>query len=734
MRPIPHSHRSSLRPVIRLVGTAVLACLVLAACGSSDDADTDTSADSGSGPGAGASTSPDTTAAPTDAAPGPSDVDFDRDPPETYEPTVQEALDVFATAFEPVPGSVEPAQDATPDPEQAVVAVTAVWSQLSAAQQTAIEAALANGVELIGIIGPDGELVEDATAPAAGGRRARGAQDTGAQRQILLTDLAQIRRDLDVRLGDRLTAIVGLSVEATPRPDGEDTAWAVASGGSALGGGVDCHIVVGQNLLRATETNARSLLAHELFHCYQFDFFPDGVEAAAHMPTWLREGTAAWVGEAFVGGSTVPLADSWWRTYLGGHSSAGVFDGRFSLFDSSYAAIGFFAHLEKLGVDVWTRVLPASQHRTSTEGFDFLTLGNEARLASWGASVLRTPAWGDAWDARVIGAHPERRTPLPIEVTFDAYANTRRVARGYNGVTEFRLPGEAEIADVNVTGTGVTSWAGSDEQVYAASGRTLWCLGRSCVCPDGAPPAGVTLQPAPAATPLTVALAGITGSSRADVRALMTEALCEAPICSGDGAPAGAGGRRSRPAPVRQPVETPEDPRCAAPDAPAGPECLVGSWGYDAATLPVPPAVTAAPLSGVRFSGMFILTFTADGAVSINLDGYRMDATAPLAGADGEEVPSPVSVVFYGSLRNTYTFDGATLGVSFVESSLGADVTMALPGAGEFTFPFPPPAIAGFVPALAGGAGGSVSSTAVCTATTLTLTAPSGTVFSLERV
>ena len=143
-------------------------------------------------------------------------------------------------------------------------------------------------------------------------------------------------RDAVVRVA-RVLAVPELPYEPSVRlahePDGK--AWAQEHSGPTTPP-TSCVITVlpaGQAL---SARELRHTLVHEVAHCYQERYAPEGVGIP-----WLAEGSAVWVAADLEGRSKA--TSDYWARYLATPKTA--------LFRRSFSAVGFFASLTCKGVD-----------------------------------------------------------------------------------------------------------------------------------------------------------------------------------------------------------------------------------------------------------------------------------------------------------------------------------------------------------------------------------------------
>lgn len=130
-------------------------------------------------------------------------------------------------------------------------------------------------------------------------------------------------------------------------------------------------------------------MAHELFHCFQFDL--RGTDAWKAMPLWVQEGTADWAATTIV---PSPFALDNDFLELGKY-----FDHpRQSLFDRAYDASGFWGHVQDVTGDLWS-VLP-KVIRANDDRAAFVAAGADdgAVLNTWASSYLRNDVGGEPWE------------------------------------------------------------------------------------------------------------------------------------------------------------------------------------------------------------------------------------------------------------------------------------------------------------------------------------------------
>lgn len=404
------------------VAAAIAVALALTACGAGSSAAPTTTIGADAAP-APSTTTPITIAPAPDepAAPGTSRWDrlLDRTG-DDGEITVDMAVDAFSLAVAPLPGaSVEP--DASDPPiHDATLAVS--WAlrhfdELTPDQQAAVGRALSPAEGRAGFragaapkIGCYGQVVATGDSP-----------DAGPIRQVadgLITEL-------EGRLAGAITLVAPTYILLDHRDLGLGTAYTWADPGDCDENAMaTCTIHLSAKAEASDPTTLRGILAHELMHCFQFQYL--GV-AAYEMPDWILEGAPAWVGEDIAGGT--PISTPWWTKYLTTPER--------SLYSRSYDAIGFYAHLDEIGIDPWTRFTAIYDGFSFEPAWEAAGASSGSFLESWPSSTLRRTDIGRAWDATGPGITIDRATPKPL-ASARARRRRRRSARSAAVSTDWR--------------------------------------------------------------------------------------------------------------------------------------------------------------------------------------------------------------------------------------------------------------------------------------------------------
>ncbi len=293
---------------------------------------------------------------------------------------LQSSLDLFATAFGPLPGS-SAQQDLTGINDR-TVAIDAVMNhadELTAEQRTAIDNYIKPPPDATKITVPPpaqgDHVILAAAAPAVDdAQQAAIRQLVAAQRQYIADHMHD---DFDGEIEFYFSA----------NPPGDPTllgqAWSDWPGGN-FG---TCQIYLYAHTFELSDKVMSTVIAHELFHCFQFNGYGTlkGQAAAAR---WIIEGQADWVGEV-VGGPSGK--DNHWRPYLKIPYK--------SLFERIYDAIGFYSHLAERGTNPWDIFADMWAEGTNNiAAYAATGATDDEFLDTWASGELRQPSRGSAWD------------------------------------------------------------------------------------------------------------------------------------------------------------------------------------------------------------------------------------------------------------------------------------------------------------------------------------------------
>ena len=258
--------------------------------------------------------------------------------------TRRAALDLFALAYAPLPGTKLPPGPAgrIHDATIAMRSILQYWSTLTPVQRAA-------AASLLGVTGvPSAKARSFALASrAAAPLRRAVVGDPFFTEDDALYDIAEKYRALyEQRLGQplKLQLVVG---RTTVKIKGAD-AFAIDDFGFAFTRFAKyCRIRLGPNLKTLTGDLLQAVVAHEVFHCMQFSMAGPTAWDDRKSGTWAWEGSADW--------AALRVTQLAWAQVKSPEDYLNTCAEK-SLYARTYDAVGYFAHAHDAGVGTfWSR-------------------------------------------------------------------------------------------------------------------------------------------------------------------------------------------------------------------------------------------------------------------------------------------------------------------------------------------------------------------------------------------
>jgi hypothetical protein len=295
------------------------------------------------------------------------------------------AMEAFVLAYGPLPGVHRPPgrKSRIEDGTLAAEWIERYYSRLTARQKAVVRRRL-------GVRGSAGAHTAS-TEPAA---HAADLYDPTFQPDTELTALAQSFVPTYTGLVDpgfSLQVVAGITDEVVKTKDGgyvDADALPLAKDGIwGSGQPTICRIRVMQAGLESDAAYLKFVIAHEVFHCFQFDIRADN--AWTPLPLWIGEGTAEWAAMTV---TQVPFSvgGDWLGQYIQTPQTP--------LFERSYDASGFWGHTQDINGDLWNR-LPGILASGKDDFTSFSNAGanTDDFLDSWGSSIVRPINGGPEW-------------------------------------------------------------------------------------------------------------------------------------------------------------------------------------------------------------------------------------------------------------------------------------------------------------------------------------------------
>ncbi len=289
-----------------------------------------------------------------------------------------------------------------------------------------------------------------------------------------------------------------------------------------------CRIRLDAQFYSRPASFQRWVIAHEVFHCFEFSITTNWGGSARD---WVIEGMASWAATQ-VTVDTSSESEVYFASYL-------AHPGR-PLFDKSYAATGFWGHVNERNGNLWPKVVATLQ--SGDHAATFQTAGGStdpARLTE-ASRYLRNPGAGAAWNTSQPNLIPAVSLASPRAVTSAATATLPTPAYTQKLVNVLPTP-KTPVVEITRASGNVRYTDGVAD--YPDAATMYFCVGAACECP----PDEVASLPAGLVTvgKLTAAIAGETSGGLVVVRRHSMKEYCskdKTPPKVGSGGPGGSNG------------------------------------------------------------------------------------------------------------------------------------------------------------------------------------------------
>jgi hypothetical protein len=234
----------------------------------------------------------------------------------------------------------------------------------------------------------------------------------------------------------------------------------------------------------------------------------------------LIEGQAEWVGDAL---RPTAAAASPWNGYIAKPGKA--------LFERSYDALGFYAHIAQSGTNTWDVLISMLQAADDNPArYEASGATSDQFLDTWASGFFREPSVGAAWEFDGPGLPATRGPARPVLSASNGKATPFSAPAYANAV--FDLSSSADILSFTVTGHARLADPG-DRQDYVLAGGSFCTRDGGCICPPGTDFVGVPPNRLSAETMLAVT-GGPTGTHGVATGHSMEEFCKPTAACSVD--------------------------------------------------------------------------------------------------------------------------------------------------------------------------------------------------------
>jgi uncharacterized delta-60 repeat protein len=417
------------------------------------------------------------------------------------------ALRAFAATYGALPGVPRPAgpRGALSSGDGAIQMVFRVWSRLSAAQHRAIDSRL---------------------SLAGGASASRAAR---AAKQVLTPDAAL------QAIADKYNAVYRAKLPSaapvTPKVFKAseslgrglmDSLPVNAQDQTDLTPGAPCRVRVDPSVQGNGLESLDRLIAHELFHCYQFAL----TSKWPQIKGWVMDGTAEWAAETVTGGKDI----GWLPEYMSTPTRP--------LFSRTYDALGFWGHADETGGagSLWAKI--PGILGTSDDATAYALAGGTTGsfIDTWASATWRLPSAGTAWkqtDPATLGFN----NPT---VPFDVVTGSATLKSAPYAMKEYLAVADPSQPLVEVHGNEQTRGATSHQDFGNLFGEKWFCMG-SCTCPPDEEEVKIPLHTDLGAEALDLAVTGGAAAGQGQIAYHSMEEFCRKKPDTGGGGGSGGG-------------------------------------------------------------------------------------------------------------------------------------------------------------------------------------------------
>jgi hypothetical protein len=231
-----------------------------------------------------------------------------------------------------------------------------------------------------------------------------------------------------------------------------------------LNPGATCRVRVAPVVQGNSVASLGRLMAHELFHCYQFVLNRNWQQWQG----WVLDGSAEWAADTVTGGTDI----GWMTTYLSTPTRP--------LFSRTYDGIGFWGRADEVNgpESLWSRI-PSILAATDSAAIYALAGGTAVPfIDTWASAAWRLPSAGAAWkqtDPTNLGFNNP-------SVPFDVVTGDATLKSDPYAMKEYLAVADPSRPLVEVHGNEQTRGATSHKDYGNLFGEKWFCMG-SCTCP-----------------------------------------------------------------------------------------------------------------------------------------------------------------------------------------------------------------------------------------------------------
>jgi hypothetical protein len=211
------------------------------------------------------------------------------------------------------------------------------------------------------------------------------------------------------------------------------------------------------------------IMAHEVFHCYEFSLMEDWRDRT----DWIIEGMAEWAAVT-AHPSPVAAAREWFETYLKTADAP--------LFSRTYSGIGFWARADEVGGtgSLWNKIPAILDAPDDPASYGLAGGTAQAFVSTWASATFRFPGAGPAWNQQ----SPFAISSKEIEPPADPVLDDATLASSPYSLRQYRVAMDVTRPLVHVVGSQGSLRVGTHLKDLGTVDSKWLCFG-TCTCPSG---------------------------------------------------------------------------------------------------------------------------------------------------------------------------------------------------------------------------------------------------------
>jgi hypothetical protein len=309
-------------------------------------------------------------------------------------------------------------------------------------------------------------------APAGAGAHIATFGDPGFHQNASLTTAANTWASVYAdggHLAHHLSLTIVAGTTSSPLDGADADALPVDAAGALSLTGPYCRIRVAPSVASGSIPILSAVLAHEVFHCFEFDLDHDWT----HQGDWLIEGMAEWAALK-VDPVMSATAESWLIDYVDTPATP--------LFSRTYDALGFWGHADETAGSLWPKINAILNAGSDEQRFDDAGGTTAPFLTTWGSSFFLLAHGGAPWQINDPEPLPPGYGDAPV-TELNMSAGPAEVEAAPYTTAQYAVEGSSFAPLLNVSIKGSARLGRTQNYTNLAGGWFCTASDTACECP-----------------------------------------------------------------------------------------------------------------------------------------------------------------------------------------------------------------------------------------------------------